>query len=78
MAKCNLGKVNLKAMLVSRFSLAVLGVARWLKQEHFMTYIRSCLHAVLRKVLLHLLAVRCHFVLGFSHPSLPLEDGLGK
>ena len=43
-----------------------------------MTYIRSCLLAVLRKVLLQLFAVSCQFVLWFF-PSLPLSwCGLGK
>ena len=50
-AKCNLGKVNLEAMLVSCFPSYSRGGPMPLA-GHLVTYIRSCLLAVLRKVLL--------------------------
>ena len=55
-ANCNLGKVNLEAMLVSCFPNYSRGSPMPLA-GHLVTYICSCLLAVLRKVLLQLLAV---------------------
>ena len=71
--KCNLGKVNFEAMLVISFSSYTRSGQIPLEGAP-QDILCSCLLAVLRKVLLQLLAVCVPFcALVFSHPSLALE-----
>jgi len=70
-AKCNLGKVNLEAMLVSSLSSYTGGGPMPLAGAPHDLYMQ--LLAVLRSVVAIAFCLRAFLCFGFSHPFLSLE-----
>ena len=76
MAKCNLGKVNLKAMLVSCFPSYIRGGPMSLAGAPHDLYTQLLACSSSQSVVSIACCSPASLCFGFSHPSLPL--GVGK
>ena len=77
-AKCNLGKVNLEAMLVSSFPSYSWGGPMPLAGAPRDLYTQLLACSSLQSVVAITCCLRASLCFGFSNPSLPLGGGLGK
>ena len=73
MAKCNLGKVNLEAMLVSCFPSYSRGGPMPLAGAPRDLYTQLLAYSSSQSVFAIAYCLRASLCFGFSHPSLPLE-----
>ena len=73
MAKCNLGKVNLEAMLVSSFPSYTRGGPMPLAGAPHDLYMQLLANSSSQNVVAIDWCLRASLCFGFSHPSLPLE-----
>ena len=78
MAKCNLGKVNLEAMLVSCFPSYIRGGPMSLAGAPRDLYTQLLACSSSQSVVAIACCLRDSLCFGFSHPSLPLGGGLRK
>ena len=72
-AKCNLGKVNLEAMLVSSFPSYTRGGLMPLAGVPCDLYTQLLACSSLQSVIAIACCLHASLCFGFSHPSLPLE-----
>ena len=75
MSKCNLGKVNLEAMLVSSFPSYTRGGLMPLAGAAHDLYMQLLACSSSQSVVAIACCLRASLCFGFSHPSLPLGVG---